>query len=1073
MTRYFSSRAGYGDGWSHEYGWYTSTYDDKVYYPNGSVQDSTCTGEWGLPGPLGVSDGWETHPSYGYGNFRLADGGTVVFQNHHASSIIDPYGQTTTLTYDVNTGLLTKVTEPGGRYLQFTYNGSYLLTQVNAYDGRGNRIDYVVYHYTATDPGGGHPSVQCLTSVDYSDGTHAYYTYEQDNVPEDINSGSIKVWPLVNGCDDARYQGAMRRIAYDYQDQGPHGAILKERYWDGIPGHENNGEMVSRIDPPSPSPIISYPNFDTLYTEYRGDGPSRTFTYTDLHLHRIDGDTCPTLTFGPAPQQFLEDYTDFQNHHTVLGYDTNRYVNSVRDANLHTTTYTRGPPPYPVSGSKGVGQILKITHHDQTHIDYTYQTESGAIGGHYVATVSNERQKITTYTRDSIKHFVTRIDYPSDTTTPASYEEFTYNGFGQVLTHHLRNGAWESFVYDGRGLLTDKYNPKQDLQSGVPGGSDPHTHYSYYTSGPWTDRVLKMTLPANGNGLQASETYEYDRALGTDGTTNPTGATVAGRGLITKITHGDNTYQSLGYDAYGNKRWEENELRQRANYTYDDYKRLLTVKDPLNKTTTYTYVPTNGGGGSSYKHTTSNPDTVTTPAGIVTNSVYDANFRKTSSTTAAATTWFHYDAVGNQDYVTDPRNYITYTDYDTRNRKWQVREPLGHTTQFYYDDGINVTRIIRPDTTTETKTYDAMNRVLSDTVPKTSSPVVNLTTFFTYNPSGTIQKITDPNVHYTWLYYDASDRKTQMTYHDGSTQQWTYDDAGNLSSRTTVNPVNPREAQNFSYDIRNRKVGMTWSNSADWADFGYDNASRLTSATNVNSAVTRQYDAVGHLTLDQQHVTGFLLPKSVNYEYDDDGRLTRMYAFGVSGYDFTYSYDAMGRFEKIFLTNSSQLFQYHYDAASNETERDNLYNGVNQLYPRDALNRMQSMDVIKGGTLAHEGYTYDAMNRITLVSYATAPNDSFSYYLDGELKQATVGNPSHTITYNLDNNGNRTSVVDNNVTSTYSPNTIDQYTSVSGSSISNGAEHEISAYNGVTYSYINDEHLTSVTNGSTDLFDGV
>ena len=44
----------------------------------------------------------------------------------------------------------------------------------------------------------------------------------------------------------------------------------------------------------------------------------------------------------------------------------------------------------------------------------------------------------------------------------ASHEEFTYNSFGQVLTHRLKNGAWESFVYDGRGLLTNKYNPKAD-----------------------------------------------------------------------------------------------------------------------------------------------------------------------------------------------------------------------------------------------------------------------------------------------------------------------------------------------------------------------------------------------------------------------------------------------------------------------------------------------------------------------------------------------------------------------------------------------------------------------------------
>jgi YD repeat-containing protein len=86
----------------------------------------------------------------------------------------------------------------------------------------------------------------------------------------------------------------------------------------------------------------------------------------------------------------------------------------------------------------------------------------------------------------------------------------------------------------------------------------------------------------------------------------------------------------------------------------------------------------------------------------------------------------------------------------------------------------------------------------------------------------------------------------------------------------------------------------------------------------------------------------------------------------------------------------------------------------------------------------------------------------------GELNQATLGNLGHTLTYNLDKMGNRTSVVDNNVTSTYVPNSINQYyPTAGGSSITNGPEHEIQTYNGVTYSYINDDHLKSVTSGST------
>src|SRR4051812_24963935 len=147
MTRYYNSRHGFGDGWSYEYSW--SSFNGKIWYPNGNMWDNSCTGEWSLPGPLGVSDWpttWNGHPA-----FRLSDGGTIVFGNAQwtsvASKIVDPYGQETDITLGTN-GRITRVTEPGGRYLQYTYDGSGLLTQVDANDGQGHQIDWVVYHYT-------------------------------------------------------------------------------------------------------------------------------------------------------------------------------------------------------------------------------------------------------------------------------------------------------------------------------------------------------------------------------------------------------------------------------------------------------------------------------------------------------------------------------------------------------------------------------------------------------------------------------------------------------------------------------------------------------------------------------------------------------------------------------------------------------------------------------------------------------------------------------------------------------------------------------------------------------------
>ena len=703
MTRYYNSRRtpGYGPmgpGWTHEYSWSYSFSTGKFNYPNGSELDSGCFEI------LGVSDYWQTlNCTTGcVGDFRLADGGTGHFDTSNgyfqARTIKDPYGQTTTLAYDAS-GFLSRVTEPGGRYLLFRYNGPQgRLSRVEAH-GLGNATvtDWANYSYTSVSPGVPARLRYRLTGVAYSDNTSAIYTYTQDNAPYHPGPPcpcSLKLWPLLQTCQDVRYKGAIRHICYEYQANGPHGAIIAERY--SLNG-TTNGPRVSWIDPPAPSPLISDANFDTAYTEHRGDGPTRTFNYTGLHIHRFSDDSCPTRTFGPADQQFLQSYTDFKipGNSTQFGYDTNWYVNSVTDARTNTTLYERGPPPNAFPGPKGIGQIKKITHPDGTHIDYTYEDESPNISGHYLKQITDERGNKTIHTRDN-NYRIIRTDYRDSNYSLLAYETFAYcdqadaqcnNTFGQLKTHRLKNGAYVHYRYNARGLLVDKWEPTWNSSAL---DTDPKTHHDYYTGVDgkpgWIDRVKKMALPPTGN--PASETYEYDRALGAGGLTDPNGAAVAGRGIVTKMTHADNTYQQFGYDAYGNKRQAWNELSQLTRYTYDDYYRLLTVIDPLSKTTQYDYAPTQGNTTQAQQHTTSSAWWVTTPTGIVTKNIYDENFRKTSSAVAGRTTWFHYDSVGNQDYVTGPRGsstgdaqYTTYTDYDSRNRKWRTREPLSRTTR--------------------------------------------------------------------------------------------------------------------------------------------------------------------------------------------------------------------------------------------------------------------------------------------------------------------------------------------------------------------------------------------------------
>ena len=107
-----------------------------------------------------------------------------------------------------------------------------------------------------------------------------------------------------------------------------------------------------------------------------------------------------------------------------------------------------------------------------------------------------------------------------------------------------------------------------------------------------------MTLPANWRGYAASEKYEYERTFDANGITNLNGG--AGRGLPTKVTHGDLKYQTFKYDWYGNKAWQDDELRNATSYTYDNYNRLTGSTDPLQYPDSSSYLKP--GASSSYLH---------------------------------------------------------------------------------------------------------------------------------------------------------------------------------------------------------------------------------------------------------------------------------------------------------------------------------------------------------------------------------------------------------------------------------------------------------------------------------------
>ena len=993
-----------------------------------------------------------------------------VFDIFTPTGVTDPQGLLTTFTmeqipgtYDLNEKRLKTVTDPSGQTLSFIYNSSGYLTQVTASDGQS--VTYTPYY-----------GVQ--SSVTYSDNTSAFYTYGSVTTRPD-DTGLTRTYAVAQTAQDTRAEGPMQSIQYAYNLS---------------PAPKFGGEIASEKHYPDGIPVSTFTSDDarTTATDTRGDGPSRT-----LFMSKNPNQKTPLL-------RWKKDFDGVPEYFYYNGYN---YLSSFVDRNGNTTLYTNEAIlGRPTTITHPAGTFADGTAFGATTTTYTYSNKGvvSTTDPYFVASVKDDRGYYTYYDRDTLNR-ITQIRYPDGAT-----ETFVYNTLTRVTRHKRKNDYYEFADYDTTGKLLTLWAP---VLSSTNPQTQAKTTFGYYPAGhAWATRLNWVTDPFGSyNGdIYHSTFYEYDLSFDANGvqTTTP----CPGRGLVTKVknpvTSGTfGAFKTFGYDKYGNNLWEENELRQRTTYTYDDYKRVFSAKLPpsaqvANALTSYDYTRP---GYSAYTHTTSNWQKMTQlaapAAAVVTQRLYDANLRKSTEIEAygvagvAATTYYDYDANGNETKMTDPRgtglgdaNHTVTTTYDSRNRKTRVTNPpvvpVAAPTDYKYDANGNVTSVKRADSTTETKAYDTMNRLVTDTVPKTASPLVNIVTQLQYFPSGALKQVTDGNLNVTSFLYNGYDLRTTMTYPDLSTQTWTYDDNNNvLQWKNTLGIF-----QTFTYDRRNRKLSMQWLTSAgaqvgwvtgvDASTYTYDDASRMTIAENQVSKVTRTYDEAGRLLADTQDIKAGTFPShTVNYTYRADGKVTDIKLDTAQDYEFLFGYDGMARLETIkYVLDTSTDYQYYYDLASNVTKRFNwVDSGTNVVLTYDNLNRVSERDInvpttqIPRGWFSKEHYTYDAMNRLTKVLRdEDAKSDIFTYYLDGELLTATYGTLPK-VTYNLDNAGNRTSVLNGISAGTYVPNNLNQYTTVAGNSALYANAHALSSYLGENYSYIGGTYLAKATVGTNTL----
>jgi RHS repeat-associated protein len=469
-------------------------------------------------------------------------------------------------------------------------------------------------------------------------------------------------------------------------------------------------------------------------------------------------------------------------------------------------------------------------------------------------------------------------------------------------------------------------------------------------------------------------------------------------------------------------------------------------------------------------------------------------------------TVYQHDDEGRVTQITDPENHSTYFTFDAAGRRTQRQDHLGNKVTYgYASDCCSATEIEevekKPGTGTETfrteLVLDPLNRVTQrrivdrdnstnkhtwsmvysslgvvevqnaeggkvcfslDGLGRSTAQEVHLgsgrkmVTTLTFDKNGRQIQVTDDLGNDTFFGYDSRDLLVGITYDDSSERSMSYDAAGNGTGWEDANGSDVT----VTYDSDGRMTARSITRGTDVVgttleSFSYDGLGRLTEAKDNDSTVRRSYDTLSRLLSEVQGPNPIgTSGRTITYTYNGDGSRDTCTYF--SGYELTYTMDAVGRVKKIEDSSSTDLVEWTYFGPGRRIKTVEYNNGASENYEYDGFRNISDLYHKNASSQEFGGfaYSYDkCRNRVWVEhSHDSDAGDVFAYDKAGRLVGALLGSldPSAEsddddwedyefgvrIDYQLDDVSNRSSVNrkpygQQQVSETYYRNGLNQY----------------------------------------------
>ena len=600
---------------------------------------------------------------------------------------------------------------------------------------------------------------------------------------------------------------------------------------------------------------------------------------------------------------------------------------------------------YPMKGSERKQQLLeKIVDRNGHQIQLSYKA-NGAL----TQLIDSAERTLTFETDNEGRITTVYAPHPKQENERFAIAQYSYSEEGDLLTHtdalgqpmhfayqnHLmvkeiwRNGTVWTFTYDGKGTGAKciEVRGTDDLLHYTFDYSDPHctlvrdslgyTKAFHHHNG----RVIKYIDPEKGEWNSHYNSFS-ELEMESDPLGNTTSYLYDKWGNVVKVIEPDGSLTQMEYyDPYNRHLLTEatDPRGGKWEWNYDEVGNLTERKTPLGATTAFKYE-------KGLLHS------LTDALGATTEVQYDRqkNIKQIKAPNEGITE-YEYDHLGQCTAITNPHQLRQLRHYDLLGRVELVQDFDDNNISLSYDAMDNVVRY--SDAYKDIRyRYKGLNKLIERTEGDS-------TVRFTYDTEGQLRRIVNEEGEEYLFDLDGNGNVRKETAFDGLIREYERNQAGWV---TKVQRTKKRHTS-YNYDPNGRIAQVSYHDGSS-EQYLYE-AGFLKEATNADAIVTFERDKLGNITKERTQRTKDNEVTEVYSEYDILGRRTKLSS--NLGAEISYELDKLSNITRIHTPALSQAegaegweARMEYDKLGLEIQRE-LTGNVKHESRRDRLGRLR------------------------------------------------------------------------------------------------------------------------------------